>query len=106
MWSTRIEDATYQAQVSLLARVDHATSTNLIAYLEFGHFFADGAHDTSNLVSRRNGVGVYAPITVTSVTIRVTHATILDVNLDIVGSNFWAANLEAPEIGLFVKCAF
>lgn len=105
MRSTRIEDATYQAQVALFARVDHATNTNPIAHFEFGHLFADGAHDTRNLVSRRNGVGVNAPITVASVTIRVTHATILDVNLDIVGSDFWAANLEAPEIGLFVKCA-
>jgi hypothetical protein len=76
------------------AAVYHAANTCLVAYLELGDVFSYCRDDTCNLVSWHLGILLFAPMASNGMDVGVTYAAILNVNQDVVVSNW--STFEIP----------
>lgn len=94
------------AQVAGAAGFDHASNAYPVAHLELGDFIADGPNDAGNFVARSNGERIQTPVSITGVAIAVAHATILNVNSNIIWASCGTSDFEALQFSAQIKSTY
>jgi hypothetical protein len=92
------------AIVALATRVNHAADCGKVTHLELGHVSADVGHDTQDLVAWYHWVLGGTPLVSHLVDVRVAHADVCDLQLDVVIAQLTALELRGGHPPRGVLC--